>query len=158
MFVKRMLLIVLIASVFPVYGQFGDSFPVLTFDVDTADFGTVNEGDTVRFDFWFTNTGTRDLIIKQAWPACGCTTPVFTNSPVKPGERGVIHVEFHSKGWGGQTVVKEIIVLLVNGPENTAKFKAKVVNQAFLNELEEYKSKRKDQGHKRKKKNKQKGE
>lgn len=156
MFVKRSLLIFVFFCVLQTYAQFGDSFPVLKFDVDTADLGIVNEGDTVRFDFWFTNTGTKDLVIKQAWPACGCTTPVFTPGPVKPGERGVIHVEFHSKGWGGQTVVKEIIVLLVNGPENTARFKAKIINRAFLDDLETYRKKSSDRNKEKKKKKKRK--
>lgn len=139
MFDKRHLLILLMCLSSAARAQFGDSFPVLKFDQDTVDFGVVNEGDTVQYDFWFTNTGTRDLVIRQAYPACGCTIPTYTQGVIKPGERGKIHVEFHSKGWGGQTVVKEVIIILVNGPENYARFKAKIVNKAFQNDLDQYK-------------------
>jgi len=106
-----------------------EGFPVIKFDEDTADFGIVQEGDTVRYDFNFTNVGTADLIIKQAWPACGCTHPSFTKGAIKPGERGVIHVEFLSVGWGGHDVVKEVIIIS-NAPENYARFKATIIKKS----------------------------
>lgn len=105
--------------------------PIIRFDIDTADFGVVQEGDTIRYDFNFTNTGTADLVIKQAWPACGCTHPSFTKEAVKPGGRGVIHVEFLSAGWGGKEVVKEVIIIS-NAPENYARFKAKITKKSPL--------------------------
>ena len=151
---KRLILLYGLFFFHLTYAQFGDSFPVMKFDQDTVDFGVVNEGDTVRYDFWFTNVGKNYLMIKQAYPACGCTYPTFTKTAIKPGERGMIHVEFHSQGWGGQTIVKEVIVILGNGPENYARFKAKVVNMAFLKEAEEYKKSQESQLIKKKKKSK----
>ncbi len=111
----------------------------LKFDIDTVDFGTVGDNDTVIYDFWFTNIGTEKLIIKQAHPACGCTKPTISKDSVGPGERGFIHVEFHSNGFGGKEVLKEIIIIN-NGPERYARFKAKVVNKQFLEELNSYKN------------------
>lgn len=153
MFDKRLMLWFLLFLSLKMNGQnFGDSFPVLKFDKDTVDFGIVNEGDTVIYDFWFTNTGNKDLVIKQAYPACGCTYPTHTKGPVKPGERGFVHVEFRSAGWGGQTVVKEVIIILGNGPENYARFKAKIVNNVFQKDLETYKQSQQESGKSTKKK------
>ena len=117
-----------------------EGFPVIKFDKDTADFGIVQEGDTVRYDFNFTNVGTADLIIKQAWPACGCTHPSFTKGAVKPGERGVIHVTFLSIVWGGHDVVKDIIIIS-NAPENYACFKAKIIKKSPIQRGQQSKKK-----------------
>lgn len=98
---------------------------LLKFDKDTVDFGTLNEGDTVKYDFWFTNVGNANLSIKQAWPSCGCTHPTYTQGDIKPGERGVLKVEFRSAGFGGQTVHKNIIIIN-NGLEQYANFTATI--------------------------------
>jgi len=138
MFDKRLIFVFVLACMQNIFCQQSDSMPVIKFDVDTADFGTVYEGDTVRFDFWFTNIGTKDLVIKQAWPACGCTYPTYTKGTIKPGEKGKIHVEFMSAGWGGKEVVKEVIIIS-NAPENYARFKARIVNKAFKEDIEKEK-------------------
>lgn len=138
MFDKRIFFLIFSLISLSLRSQTNDSFPILTFDVDTADFGDVSEGDSVVYDFWFTNTGTSDLIIKQAWPACGCTHPDYTKGAIPPGGRGRIHVVFQSKGFGGQKLVKEVIIIN-NGAERYARFKVNVVNTAFKKELEQYK-------------------
>jgi len=99
---------------------------LLKFDKDTVDFGTVKEGDTVKYNFWFTNVGNANLTIKQAWPSCGCTHPSYTQGEIKPGERGVLNVEFRSVGFGGQTVHKNIIIIN-NGIEKYANFTATII-------------------------------
>ncbi len=131
MFDKKIILIGLFIVNFCIGAHLHAQAPVIKFDVDTADFGVVQEGDTVKYDFWFTNTGASDLVIKQAWPACGCTHPSFTKGAIKPGERGVIHVEFLSQGWGGHEVVKEVIIIS-NAPENYARFKAKITAKSKI--------------------------
>lgn len=129
--------------------------PNLKFDVDTADFGVVADGDSVIYQFWFTNVGQSDLIIKQAWPACGCTHPSYTQGPIKPGGRGYVRVVFNSKGFAGHEMVKEVIIIN-NGQERYARFKVKVVNEQFLKEVEAYKKSTKDTDKKMSKKEKRK--
>lgn len=131
MFDKKIILTFLIIVNFCIGASLKAQGPVIKFDVDTADFGVVQEGDTVKYDFWFTNTGASDLMIKQAWPACGCTHPSYTQGAIKPGERGVIHVMFLSQGWGGHQVVKEVIIIS-NAPENYARFKAKITAKSKI--------------------------
>lgn len=144
MFDKRLFAVLLVFICSGIMAQNNDSLPVMTFDQDTVDFGVVNEGDTVIKDFWFTNTGKGDLVIKQAHPACGCTYPTYTSDIIKPGGRGKIHVEFHSQGFGGHSVVKDVIVIYRTPDagyhaENYARFKAKIINKAFEQDLEAFK-------------------
>jgi hypothetical protein len=72
--------------------------PKMKFEKETHDFGKIRPGDTVSFDFKFTNTGALPLIITDGYASCGCTKPTWPKTPVKPGEAGVIHVTFDSKG------------------------------------------------------------
>lgn len=136
MFDKRLLFLGLLFFCTAAYAQ--EPRANLKFDVDTAYFGDVVDGDSVIYVFWFTNIGTADLIIKQAYPACGCTFPTFTQGVIKPGERGFVRVVFHSKGFGGHNMVKEVIIIN-NGDERYARFKVNVVNMEFKKELENYK-------------------
>lgn len=139
MFDKRLFFLVFFLLSLPIYGQqTAEPRANLKFDVDTADFGTVYEGDSFTYEFWFTNVGDADLEIRQAWPACGCTHPTYTKGAIRPGQRGFIRVVFHSKGFGGQDLVKQVIIIN-NGDERYAVFKVKVVNIQFKKDLEEYK-------------------
>ncbi|MEZ5045411.1 MAG: DUF1573 domain-containing protein [Chitinophagaceae bacterium] len=87
----------------------GDSsaFGCLTF-VDTFhNFGTIKEGENVKFDFEYTNTGNKDIIISHAAGSCGCTVPVYDQNPIKPNQKGSIEVNFNSqgkKGYNSKTV------------------------------------------------------
>ena len=73
--------------------------PVMTFDKVSHDFGIIKEGETVETVFNFTNTGKSDLIIVDARGSCGCTVPKYPkNTPIAPGEAGIISVRFDSSG------------------------------------------------------------
>jgi|SRR5690554_5170397 len=60
------------------------------------DFGTINEGHVVEHEFKFTNSGQAPLIISNVQASCGCTTPDWTKTPIKPGEGGFVKVSFNS--------------------------------------------------------------
>ncbi len=73
--------------------------PKLTFKSKEFDFGTINEGDIANAVFEYQNTGKSDLIISNARASCGCTVADYPkNTPIKPGEKGVIKAVFDSKG------------------------------------------------------------
>jgi hypothetical protein len=76
----------------------GTDGPVLKFEKETHDFGKIRPGDIVNYDFKFTNTGKSPLIITDGYASCGCTKPTWPKTPVRPGEAGVVHVTFDSKG------------------------------------------------------------
>jgi hypothetical protein len=75
--------------------------PVMTFAKESHDFGQINEGDKVVYDFFFTNTGKSALIISSAAATCGCTVPEYPKQPLAPGKTGIIHVVFNSTGKSG---------------------------------------------------------
>jgi hypothetical protein len=60
------------------------------------DFGKIKQGVPVTHEFKFTNSGKAPLIIVNAQPSCGCTTPDWTKTPVGPGESGFIKATFNA--------------------------------------------------------------
>jgi len=75
-----------------------DLYPVMQFEEDHFDFGTLQAGEVVSHEFRFKNTGKAPLIITSASSSCGCTVPSYPRDPIAPGEEGVIKVEFDSGG------------------------------------------------------------
>ena len=73
----------------------------LDFDVIRHDFGTITQGDTVSFNFNFTNNGKAPLEIETAKASCGCTQPSFPFIPIEPGDSGFIGVMYVSVGKEG---------------------------------------------------------
>lgn len=78
--------------------------PAITFDRTKADFGTVkSNGGPVSFDYQFTNTGNRPLVIVSVTNGgCGCTKPTFPKAPVQPGKTGKITIHFNPDGRSGE--------------------------------------------------------
>lgn len=79
------------------------------------EFGTVTDGEKVKHDFKFVNTGSAPLIISGAQASCGCTVPEWPREPIAPGDTGAIKVEFNSKGRVG-VVQKQITVTANTNP------------------------------------------
>jgi hypothetical protein len=73
----------------------------VAFSEEEYDFGQVKDGEIVRHNFTFTNSGETPLVIQRAKASCGCTVPTWTKEPVAPGETGEIAVEFNSKNKPG---------------------------------------------------------
>ncbi len=71
-------------------------FPIIEFDTTEYDFGTIKEGDVVEGVFNFKNTGKVDLLLTSVKASCGCTTPDWTKTPIKPGDSGEIKFVFNS--------------------------------------------------------------
>lgn len=87
--------------------------PKIVFDKLVHDFGEVNEGDgSVAYDFIFRNTGTVPLIIQDVKTTCGCTTPEWTKSPIKPNSTGSIKVSYDAKGRPG--IIDKTITVIHN--------------------------------------------
>lgn len=90
--------------------------PVIAFEEMVHNFGNITEGEKVEYDFKFTNTGDRDLLITDATSSCGCTVPDWPKEPVKPGQSSYMKVVFNSAGKEGYTE-KEIIIRANTKPE-----------------------------------------
>lgn len=95
----------------------GEGSPKFSFSEEAFDFGTITEGDVAKHDFEFTNSGDAPLIITNAQGSCGCTVPEWPREPIAPGETGIIHVEFNSKGKPGNN--QKEVTLSANTEPNT---------------------------------------
>jgi hypothetical protein len=90
--------------------------PVMTFEVTTVDYGTIEKGaDPIR-KFKFTNTGNEPLIIKSAKGSCGCTVPTYPKEPIMPGESNVVEVRYDTQRVGMFT---ETVTLATNETTDT---------------------------------------
>ena len=75
--------------------------PVIVFSKEKINFGEVTERQVVELDFAFENKGKSPLLITRAYSTCGCTVPEWPQTPLAPGESGVIHVRFDTDGKSG---------------------------------------------------------
>ena len=98
----------------------------ITFKTEAHDFGKVEEGGPVSYDYVFTNTGNVPVVISNVQPSCGCTTPNWTREPVMPGKTGIVTASF---GTAGRTGVNNKTVTVVSNSETpsiTLSFKVEV--------------------------------
>jgi hypothetical protein len=82
--------------------------PVMTFVETVHNFGKLTQGEIVKYDFHFKNTGKSDLRITRVSTSCGCTVGKYPHQPVKPGEEGDIEVTFnssHKRGYQNKSVM-----------------------------------------------------
>jgi hypothetical protein len=91
----------------------------IRFTESKHNFGTISEGEKVRHDYEFTNTGSAPLMISDVIVTCGCTAPSFPKEPILPGQKGKVTIEFDSEGKTGM-VRKSVFVNANTLPERTA--------------------------------------
>jgi len=72
------------------------SQPVIKFDKTIQRLGFVHQGDTLKFEYTFTNTGNQPLVVSETKVTCGCTIAEKPTHPVNPGQEGVIKVRFNT--------------------------------------------------------------
>lgn len=78
-----------------------NSKPTMDFTDTMHNFGAMNQGDVMEYDFAFTNNGKGTLIITDAVGSCGCTIPEYPHQPIEAGKNGIIKVKFNSKNKPG---------------------------------------------------------
>jgi hypothetical protein len=87
--------------------------PRLTIVEPVKDYGTVPKGEKLNWTFAIKNTGTSDLQIIAARPACGCTVAEF-DKVVKPGETGKVAASVDTTAFAGP--IAKTITLETNDP------------------------------------------
>lgn len=65
---------------------------------ESHDFGKVPEGDSISYEFEFTNVGDQPLKITNVQPSCGCTVPKWPVEAIQPGGKGRILAKYATKG------------------------------------------------------------
>lgn len=100
----------------------------IEFDEKMHGFGRIKSGEIVVFTFVFTNTGKNDLIIESVVSDCACVKAKFPKTPVKPGQKGFIEVEFNSSGLYGKQLKSVEIQSNCSEPKHLVIF-AEVLNE-----------------------------
>ena len=98
--------------------------PTTTVEFETMvhDWGELKDGEHMKYEFKFKNTGSEPLVISDAKGSCGCTVPEWPREPIAPGASAAIKVEFDSKGKGtddGQKQTKRVTVTANTNPAQT---------------------------------------
>ena len=103
--------------------------PKIEFKNLIHDFGTFpEESGKVSCTFEFTNTGNSDLVLQNVKASCGCTTPSWTKTPVKPGETGTVEATYNASGRPG--AFSKTITVTSNGGEQRLTIKGSVTPKA----------------------------
>lgn len=102
--------------------------PEIEFQKTEHDFGKILQGEQVSYTFKFKNVGNTPLIITSIEKTCGCTSPDFSNEPIKPGEEGKITITYDSKGHKGFQNKRLIVKANTNPSETILRIKAQVEN------------------------------
>jgi len=106
-----------------------EDLPVISFDKETLDIGTLKMGQVGEGSIVITNTGKTDLVIFSAQGSCGCTVPQTPNQPIKPGESYTMNVTFDSAGKPG--LQQKSVTLATNTAKGNEVFivKAQVITE-----------------------------
>lgn len=88
----------------------------MTFKFTEHNFGNVESGSDVSYDFEFVNTGKAPLIINNVSTSCGCTTPSWPREPVPSKGRAVIKVKYDSNRIGNFSKTITVYSNATNSP------------------------------------------
>ena len=106
-------------------------YPEIEFYTTYHNFGTLIQVEQVSFIFKFKNTGTSNLVIKDAFSTCGCTVPEYSKEPLAPGKEGKIEVVFDSAGKRGMQYKTVTLKLNIEQKERTLTIIANVLENNY---------------------------
>jgi hypothetical protein len=90
--------------------------PVVSYDMDTFDFGDIKPNSKNEHIFNLKNTGKKDLVIRDVKSSCGCTAVTPSKNIVPSGESVPLKVVFDSTGKSGRQ--NKTITVITNDPKN----------------------------------------
>jgi hypothetical protein len=99
-------------------GKLNEDLPIMKFEEEVYDFGKITQGEKVNHEFYFKNTGSKNLIITGASGSCGCTIPEWPKEPIAANAGGKMNVVFNSEGKKG---LQEKTVTIVTNCEPSTK-------------------------------------
>ncbi len=99
---------------------------IIDFEVETLDYGTVEQGSNGTRIFKFINKGNAPLVISDVKTSCGCTVPSYSKAAILPGKEGELQVNYNTKKLGS---FNKTITVISNAKEvrKTLKIKGTVV-------------------------------
>jgi hypothetical protein len=72
----------------------------LKWEKETHEFGTIEQGKPVSYEFSFTNTTNKDITLTNVKASCGCTATNYTKTAVKPGDKGTVTATYNAAAGG----------------------------------------------------------
>jgi hypothetical protein len=90
--------------------------PVVSYDMETFDFGDIKPGTKSEHIFNLKNSGKMNLIIRDVKSSCGCTAVSPPKNMVASGETVPLKVVFDSTGKSGRQ--NKTITVITNDPKN----------------------------------------
>ena len=106
---KLVFLAVLVLAAYGAYSQGSASttaspaptaVAVAAVDNQNFDFGKIKLNVPATHKFVFTNKGKIPMVITNAQPSCGCTTPDWTKDPIPPGGQGFVQATYNAASVG----------------------------------------------------------
>jgi hypothetical protein len=96
---------------------------VAAVDTENFDFGKIKQGVPATHKFIFTNKGKVPMVITNAQPSCGCTTPDWTKDPIPPGGQGFVTATYNAAAPGAfnksisvmANVATGVVILYIKG-------------------------------------------
>lgn len=105
---KNVLIVFALLLTVPAISQNG---PV-EFKSKTYSFGKIPQNKPVTTEFTFTNTSEKPVVIENATAGCGCTTPIYPETPIMKGKTGTVKVTYNAAQLGAFT--KNVLVKFAN--------------------------------------------
>lgn len=91
--------------------------PVIAFQRDTIDYGTIPHNSDGYRSFAFVNNGKEPLMISETHGSCGCTVPTAPKEPIQPGQTAEIRVHYATDRVGGFTKTVTVTSNAANSPK-----------------------------------------
>lgn len=91
--------------------------PRLSSNKETHNFGRIEWKTPVSVQYLITNTGNSPLVLTNVEPSCACSVAQWTQTPIEPGKKGLIEVEFDAQALGH---FEKSIAIYSNGTPNLA--------------------------------------
>ncbi|NQY06211.1 MAG: DUF1573 domain-containing protein [Flavobacteriaceae bacterium] len=101
--------------------------PMIEFENETIDYGTIAHNADGNREFVIKNTGTAPLLITKTKGSCGCTVPKAPKDAIMPGETDVIKVRYATNRVGKFTKTVTVTSNAVNKPTMTVRIKGEVL-------------------------------
>jgi hypothetical protein len=101
--------------------------PVINFEKSTQHLGFVHQGDTLSFQYLFTNMGNQPLVISDTKVQCGCTVVQKPAEPIQPGKTGVIKARFITNSAIDRQDRTIIVISNASNPSVELRFKCVVL-------------------------------
>jgi len=125
---KYMMLFILALFCFFSVGYSQTLDPTISFDKDIHDFKTIKEEDgKVTYNFEFTNTGGKPLIINQVRASCGCTSPGWSKEPILPGKKGFVSATYDPRNRPGPFNKSLVVISNATTPNKVLRIKGEVI-------------------------------